>query len=339
MVFIVPQQVLTILRIVGAVLSQLYMVWKRRHNPNHKGINEKDIVARYGTWAIVTGPTSGIGQSFAEKLASRGMNLLLISRNELKLKQTASRIQQQHPDVCIQYILRDFAQEDTNFAPLLRAKLVDLTSSNKIGILINAVGVVNKIPSVLHKTPKEDLEEMLYINNFGTLQMTMEVLPYMLRQKSGAIITVSSGSCIHPTPMLSIYSATKAFGHTLTRGLYDFFQCQQQFGCIDCLSLRPYYFVSNMFYRKNATFLVPFPDVIATAALDVLGYEGDAAPYWAHYLGALLSKWTPHDPAESILHAMQRTRAQYLLKRNKQQNNHTLDSFSFLNSGESASNQ
>jgi 17beta-estradiol 17-dehydrogenase / very-long-chain 3-oxoacyl-CoA reductase len=302
------------------------MAWTRRHNnPNNKGISGKDIVVKYGKWAIVTGPTSGIGQSFAENLASRGMNLLLISRNEQKLQQTASRIQQQYPNVCIQYIIRDFAQEDTNFSPLLHAKLLDLTSSSKIGILINAVGVVNTIPSVLHKTPKEDLEEMLFINNYGTLQMTMEVLPYMLRQKSGAIITVSSGSCIHPTPMLSVYSATKAFGHTLTRGLYDFFESQQQYGCIDCLSLRPYYFVSNMIYRKHATFLVPFPDVIATAALDVLGYEGDAAPYWAHYLGALLSKWTPHDPAESILHAMQRTRAQHLLKRNKQQKQ-TLDS-------------
>ncbi len=291
-------------------------------------------MARYGKWAIVTGSTSGIGQSFAEKLASRGMNLLLISRNEQKLQQTASHIQEQYHNVCIQYIVRDFAQEDTNFAPQLHSKLLDLTSTSKIGILINAVGVANTIPSVLHKTPLEELEEMLRINNYGTLQMTMAVLPHMLRQKSGAIITVSSGSCIHPTPMLSIYSATKAFGHNLTRGLYDFFHSQQQHGCIDCLSLRPYYFVSNMFSRKHATFLVPFPDVIATAALAVLGYEGDAAPYWAHYLGALLSKWTPHDPAERILYSMQRTRARHLLKRKAQQSK-TNDSTFVTNASES----
>mmetsp|Transcript_29353 Transcript_29353/g.41995 ORF Transcript_29353/g.41995 Transcript_29353/m.41995 type:complete len:277 (+) Transcript_29353:245-1075(+) len=242
------------------------------------------------------------------------MNILLISRNEGKLKQTASKIMEKHPNAQVQYIVHDFAQNYTHFAAHLDSKLQDLSDQGRIGVLINAVGVTNAIPSLLHKTPMEDLEQMLRINNNGTLQMTMAVLPFMLQQQAGAIITVSSGSCIHPTPMLSIYSATKAFGHSLTRGLYDLFSCYKD-GDIDCLSLRPYYFISNMYARKEATFLVPFPDVISTAALDVLGYEGDAAPYWAHYLGSLLSKWTPHDPAEKILLSMQRARARHILRK------------------------
>ena len=56
---------------------------------NHKN----DFVKKYGKWAIVTGCTQGIGKSYVDELAKKGMNLVLISRDELKLEELARQIQ------------------------------------------------------------------------------------------------------------------------------------------------------------------------------------------------------------------------------------------------------
>jgi 17beta-estradiol 17-dehydrogenase / very-long-chain 3-oxoacyl-CoA reductase len=115
---------------------------------------------------------------------------------------------------------------------------------------------------------------MLRVNNNGTIMMSRALLPHMMRRKSGAIITVSSASCTHPTPLLSCYSATKGFGNQLTRSMhYEY----KEHG-IDCLSIHPYYFVSNMFKRNKATYLAPFPNALIDAALPLLGYADEAYP-------------------------------------------------------------
>merc|ERR1719245_1839335 len=113
--------------------------------------------------------------------------------------------------------------------------------------------------------------QMLAINNNGTTLLTHTVLPYMMKRKSGAILNVSSGSCKHATPLLSIYSATKAFGNQLTRSMYYEYK---EHG-IDCLSITPYYFISGMFQRKSSSFFYPYPDSIVKRSLKVLGHVAE----------------------------------------------------------------
>ncbi|KAI2579921.1 HSDL1 isoform 5, partial [Pan troglodytes] len=51
-----------------------------------------DLIKQYGRWAVVSGATDGIGKAYAEELASRGLNIILISRNEEKLQVVAKDI-------------------------------------------------------------------------------------------------------------------------------------------------------------------------------------------------------------------------------------------------------
>ena len=57
---------------------------------------EEDFVKRYGKWAVVTGCTQGIGRSYVDELAERGMNLVLISRNKQKLSELEEHLKRKH---------------------------------------------------------------------------------------------------------------------------------------------------------------------------------------------------------------------------------------------------
>ena len=57
---------------------------------------EEDFVKKYGKWAVVTGCTQGIGRSYVDELAKRGMNLVLISKNKIKLSELEEHLKQKH---------------------------------------------------------------------------------------------------------------------------------------------------------------------------------------------------------------------------------------------------
>lgn len=162
--------------------------------------------------------------------------------------------------------------------------------------------------------------------------MSRLLLPHFVQQKKGALVTVSSASCTHATPLLSCYSATKGFGNQLTRSMfYEYkevslrqllflIQAQiltptlqppnarrPQFG-VDCLSITPYYFVSNMFKRSRATYLAPFPSSIVEPCLSSLGHVPECYPYWGHYMMGTIA-WYYWNTAEGLLGIMKRNKA------------------------------
>ena len=57
---------------------------------------EEDFVKKYGKWAVVTGCTQGIGRSYVDELAKRGMNLVLISRDRIKLSELEEYLKRKH---------------------------------------------------------------------------------------------------------------------------------------------------------------------------------------------------------------------------------------------------
>ena len=269
-------------------------------------------VKSYGKWAIVTGATSGIGENFAHHLAGEGMNLLLISRTASKLEQVcldceAIASKGKNGAIKTKFLAYDYGTSDREvsrkFYEDLKTTLKSCDDGN-IGMLINNVGLSNENPLLTHMIPEEEIEQMLRVNNDGTLKMSRAVIPFMMERKSGAVITVSSASCTHPTPMLSVYSATKGFGNQLTRSMAIEYK---EFG-IDCLSITPYYFVSNMFKRNKATYMAPFPQALIDEALPLLGHEIEAYPYWGHWLmGQIALNY--YDTGNGLLQIMKRNKA------------------------------
>lgn len=255
----------------------------------------------------MTGSTSGIGEEFCYELASRGISILQISRNEEKLQHVAKelhfRAAKAGVSIETDYIIHDFAARDetvtTSFLASLENKLTTLTKDGGVGMLINCVGLSNSLPALLHETSPQDILNMLRVNNDGTTLMMTATLPHMMKRRSGAIITVSSASCTHPTPLLSIYSATKAYGNQITRSAYYEYK---EYG-IDCLSVTPYYFVSNMYKRKKARLGAPFPDAIVKGCLRHLGHESEVYGYWVYRFAGLLD-YIPREKGWRFLETM-----------------------------------
>ncbi len=84
---------------------------------------------------LITGTTSGIGKAFAEKFADEGYNLILVSRDEQKLKQQQAALQETYR-VAVKYIVRDLTQE--NAASLIMADIDKWKVA--IDVLVNNAG-------------------------------------------------------------------------------------------------------------------------------------------------------------------------------------------------------
>ena len=84
--------ILCSLKFLSSLIMDFAEFFKTYILPNI-GNHKTDFVKKYGKWAIVTGCTQGIGKSYVDELAKKGMNLVLISRNELKLEELARQIQ------------------------------------------------------------------------------------------------------------------------------------------------------------------------------------------------------------------------------------------------------
>jgi hypothetical protein len=134
------------------------------------------------------------------------------------------------------------------------------------------VGVGNEAPLDCDEVPVALERDMIRINCEGTCGMQRTLLPIMKAQekqkhgRKGAIINISSASGTHPSPMLAVYSATKAF---ITQYSASTSYEAEEYG-IDILLVHPYYISSTGLYQaKKANLNAPSADRIVA---DTFGY-------------------------------------------------------------------
>jgi 3-oxoacyl-[acyl-carrier protein] reductase len=155
--------------------------------------------------AIVTGSTRGIGKETALLLLQKGLNVIISSRN------------QQSVDNVIQEIHNKFPSKKENILGLKCdvsqqsdvKSLVDVSVKRfgSIDVLVNNAGIVY-FKSIMHTT-EEEWNKAIDTNLKGVFLFTKEVLPYMIENKSGVIVNVSSGAGKSGFPNLSAYCASK----------------------------------------------------------------------------------------------------------------------------------
>lgn len=149
------------------------------------------------------GATDGIGRAYAEELASRGLNIILISRNQEKLQMVAKDIADTYK-VETDIIVADFSNGREIYHPIREA-----LKDKDIGILVNNVGVFYPYPQYFTQVSEDKLWDIINVNIAAASLMVHIVLPGMVERKKGAVVTISSGSCCKPTPQLAAFSASK----------------------------------------------------------------------------------------------------------------------------------
>ena len=157
-----------------------------------------------GSWAIVTGASSGIGRALALEFASGGFNILLTGRNEQALSQVAREcVEKFHINTDV--IVADLA--DPSSADRLIAAIQE--RPRKYEVLINNAGF--GINGGFAQTELDNEIDLVNVQLTAALRLTKAVLPEMIARRSGRILNVGSVYCYAPVPFQSVYSACKAF--------------------------------------------------------------------------------------------------------------------------------
>jgi short-subunit dehydrogenase len=157
-------------------------------------------------WII--GASSGIGAEMANQAADLGAKVILSARNLEALESV--RLKLKNPDFHL-ILPIDLAQNE-NFSELVN---IVIQKYGRIDMLFNNGGVSQR--SVISETPLEIDRKIMEINYFGNIALTKAVLPYMIQQKAGHIVVISSIAGKFGFFLRSAYSASK---HAL-HGFYE----------------------------------------------------------------------------------------------------------------------
>lgn len=166
---------------------------------------------KYGSWALITGASSGIGEEFANQLAALKFNLVVIARREDRLKALAEKLAH-NEKIEVRFIAVDLSQPD------FMRKVKDETDAIDIGILINNAGYA--LTGKFLNAEIEDHLSVLNVNCRAPLFLTRHFGALMKQRKKGAIINVASASAFLPVPNWSVYAASKTFLLHFTEALW-----------------------------------------------------------------------------------------------------------------------
>ena len=165
----------------------------------HKALQNSDS---QGT-ALITGASSGIGALYADRLASRGYDLILVARNQGRLDAVAKRLIE-GSGRSVQVIVADL----NNHSDLARVEQV-LRTDSTITMLVNNAGI--GAPPLLLDSGVEKIDQMIGLNIAALARLTYAVVPRFLSRGGGSIINISSVLGIVPELLYGVYGGTKAF--------------------------------------------------------------------------------------------------------------------------------
>ena len=165
-------------------------------------------------WVLITGASSGIGESFARELAAKGNHLILVARSESKLVALAEHLKKKH-GIQTEVIVSDLSQEG---APTrLHQECIERQLS--VSILINNAGFGTY--GMFDEINGNRQHEEVMLNVMAIVDLTHLFLPAMLQRGDGAVINVSSTAGFQPDPYMAVYGATKAFVLSFTEALWE----------------------------------------------------------------------------------------------------------------------
>ncbi|XP_074324833.1 very-long-chain 3-oxoacyl-CoA reductase-like protein At1g24470 isoform X2 [Apium graveolens] len=231
----------------------------------------KNLKKYYGSWALITGSTDGIGKAMAFELARKGLNLVLVSRNLSKLDRVSRELLAENPNIQIKNLVLDFSG---NVVAGVREMQVAIKGL-EIGVLINNAGVTYHEAMYFHEVEEKVWMNLVNVNLRGTTLVTRAVVKGMIKRRRGAIVNIGSAASV-------VVSSHPLYIHQLSRSLYVEYK---HYG-IDVQCQVPLYVSTKMAENvagiKRASMFIPSAEDYAKAAVKCIGYEIRCTPYWPH---------------------------------------------------------
>lgn len=200
---------------------------------------------RFGSWAVVTGASSGIGEQFAHQLAANHLNLVLVARRLPALKKLGDSLAKRY-GISYRAVQADLTQSD------FLKEVIDATGDIEVGLLVSNAGASTNHEFITVKP--EALTESVQINVLAHVQLARHFGQLMAKRGRGGILLVSSIMGLQGIPYMADYSAAKAYMLSLAEALH----------------------VELKASGVNATALLPGP--VATPMLNELGMTSKDLP-------------------------------------------------------------
>lgn len=161
--------------------------------------------------ALITGASTGIGAIYADRLAHRGYDLILVARDQVRLEALAERLRSD-AGVGVEVLAADLAE---------RAQLgtveARIASDEALTLLVNNAGI--SLNGTLIDTPVATIEQLIAINVTAPTVLAGAAVRAFAGRQRGGIINLSSVLALAPEMIDATYSATKAFMLNLSQGL------------------------------------------------------------------------------------------------------------------------
>jgi short-subunit dehydrogenase len=168
---------------------------------------------KYGPWVLVAGASDGLGAAFAEGLAERGVNVVLLARRQGALDEVAAGIADR-TGAQTRTLAVDLAKKDAT------ATIAAATDDLDIGFLVYCAGADANFEPFL-ANPIETAEAMVHRNCVVPMQLCHHFAPAMVDRGRGGIVIFGSGAGLAGGPNMVAYGATKAFDMVFAEALWS----------------------------------------------------------------------------------------------------------------------
>jgi hypothetical protein len=160
---------------------------------------------------FITGASSGIGATYAERFARRGHDLVIVARDKSRLDNLAARLREER-NVAVEVLQADLTRPAD-----LSALETRLRDDARIGILINNAGMAQS-GGFVAQSP-DAIERLIMLNTTALTRLAAAIAPRLVQSGHGAIVNIGSVVGFAPEFGMSIYGASKAFVLFLSQGL------------------------------------------------------------------------------------------------------------------------
>ena len=239
--------------------------------PGKANSHSKEFRPSYGPWALVAGASEGLGAAYAEALARRGLDLVLVARRLELLQQLAARLTAQY-DISVRLLPIDLSQ------PEAVNQIARETQSVELGLLVYNAAFSAVGPFFEH--PLDDHLKEVDTNVRPVLGLVDTFGRRMLAAGHGGIILMTSLSAFQGSAYLSTYSATKAFNIVLAEGLWEEWRRSgvDVLACIAGAIRTPNYLASSPKRTGNISDATQEPEAVVAEALAALGHRPTVIP-------------------------------------------------------------
>lgn len=252
--------------------------------------------SKIGDWAVVTGCSCGIGKAFAEELAKKGFNIILVSvmNSEKFLAQQDLMSKISHNLENVHHVKTKIVNLNISGGldsyKLIEKEIVGL----EIGILVNNFSQNYPHPEYFLDLPHNDKIYMNIINCniVVTTNMCRIILPQMVLRRKGIIINIASSTAVIPSPLLTVFAATKSYVLKFSKSLNIEYH---KYGIIvQCLLPAS---ITNSVKDSQNHWISPTPQQYVESAIKTVGKDEVTAGFFPHavflWCIQLINKFSP----------------------------------------------